>query len=174
MTVSGVRLDHDWHPESLPCGVVVGPQSWLYSSFAFIHCRSERPNPVRIGAQTGVYNGTFFDLGPNGEVEIGDLCTVVGAIFATNGRVVLRDHAYVAHEVVIADSPVAVPAPTGSAAELVIGDTAWIGARAVLMTGLSIGDGAIVGAGAVVTSDVPAYAIAAGNPAVIVGRVARP
>ena len=49
-----------------------------------------------------------------------------------------------------------------------IGDDVWIGARAILLSGVSIGSGAIVGAGSVVTSDVPEWAIAAGNPARIV------
>lgn len=46
-----------------------------------------------------------------------------------------------------------------------IGNDVWIGARAVVLDGVSIGDGAIVGAGAVVTKDVPAYAVVGGVPA---------
>lgn len=48
-----------------------------------------------------------------------------------------------------------------------IGNDVWIGARAVILSGVFIGDGAIVGAGAVVTKDVPAYAIVAGVPATV-------
>ncbi len=46
-----------------------------------------------------------------------------------------------------------------------IGNDVWIGARAIVMGNLCIGDGAIVAAGAVVTKDVPPYAIVGGNPA---------
>ena len=46
-----------------------------------------------------------------------------------------------------------------------IGNDVWIGHGAVIMPGISIGNGAIVGANAVVTRDVPAYAIVAGVPA---------
>jgi maltose O-acetyltransferase len=46
-----------------------------------------------------------------------------------------------------------------------IEDYAWIATGATLLPGVTIGRGAVVGAGAVVTSDVPAYAVAAGNPA---------
>lgn len=48
-----------------------------------------------------------------------------------------------------------------------IGNDVWIGARAIILDGISIGDGAIVGAGAVVTKDVPAYAVVGGVPAII-------
>lgn len=46
-----------------------------------------------------------------------------------------------------------------------IGHDVWIGANSVVLKGLTIGTGAIIGAGAVVTRDVPPYAIVVGNPA---------
>ena len=46
-----------------------------------------------------------------------------------------------------------------------VGNDVWIGARAIVLDGVTIGDGAIVGAGAVVTKDVPAYAVVGGVPA---------
>lgn len=49
-----------------------------------------------------------------------------------------------------------------------IGNDVWIGSNALVMGGVSIGDGAIVAAGAVVTKDVPPYAIVGGVPAKII------
>jgi acetyltransferase-like isoleucine patch superfamily enzyme len=49
-----------------------------------------------------------------------------------------------------------------------IGNNVWICAKATILKGITIGDGAIIGANAVVTKDVPANAIVAGNPAHIV------
>ncbi|MEJ5079329.1 CatB-related O-acetyltransferase [Ochrobactrum sp. MYb379] len=49
-----------------------------------------------------------------------------------------------------------------------IGNGAWIGMRAMLMPGITLGEGAIIGSGAIVTKDVGPYAIVAGNPAVVV------
>jgi acetyltransferase-like isoleucine patch superfamily enzyme len=46
-----------------------------------------------------------------------------------------------------------------------IGNDVWIGANVVVLKGVEIGDGAIIGAGAVVTKNIPPYAIAVGNPA---------
>lgn len=47
----------------------------------------------------------------------------------------------------------------------IIGSDVWVGAGAIIMCGVKIGDGAIVGAGAVVTKDIPAYWIVGGVPA---------
>jgi acetyltransferase-like isoleucine patch superfamily enzyme len=54
------------------------------------------------------------------------------------------------------------------AAPIIIGSDVWIGAHAAIMGGVSIGDGAVVALGAVVTKDVPAYAIVGGVPARII------
>ena len=49
-----------------------------------------------------------------------------------------------------------------------IGNDVWIGARSMIMDGVSIGNGAIVAAGAVVTKDVPPYAVVGGAPAKVI------
>ena len=173
-------LAHDWYPAEVPPNVTLGERSWLHSSFAFVHHRSERDPSVRIGPDCGLYTGTYFDLGPQGQVEIGKCCTVNGATFSSNDRIVIGDYALIAYGVVIAGSAFAVP-PDARAAmgedsrllehqrEVRIGDDAWIGSRAVVLGGSTVGNGAAVGAAAVIDGEVPDYAIAAGNPARIVG-----
>lgn len=54
--------------------------------------------------------------------------------------------------------------------DTVIGNDVWIGYEAVIMAGVTIGDGAIIGARAVVTKDVPAYAIVGGIPAKLIRK----
>lgn len=173
------NLPHDWFPRPLPANVVIGERSWCYSSYAFLHCRSRRPCGVRVGHDSGIYHGTFFELGPDGEVEIGDYATLVGATINTNARIVIGSHAFISHEVMLADSAAATPFGPATAASrdpaghdapaIVVGDNAWIGARALLLSGAKIGEGAIVGAAALVDFEVPPFAIVAGNPARIVG-----
>lgn len=51
-----------------------------------------------------------------------------------------------------------------------IGKDVWIGASSVVLSGVSIGVGSIIGAGSVVTKDVPAFSIAVGSPARVVGQ----
>ena len=52
--------------------------------------------------------------------------------------------------------------------DVTIGNDVWLGANVVVIPGIKIGDGAIIAAGAVVTKDIPAYAIAGGIPARII------
>lgn len=168
-------LEHDWFPETLPGNVFIGERSWCYSSFSFLHFRSRRARALSVGSDTGIYHGCFFDLGPSGEVKIGNFCTLVGAIISTNARIEIADCALIAHEVVMADSAAAQPfrfqegAGQMNEPETVIslGENCWIGARAVLLAGARIGPGAIVAAGAVVDFEVPPGALVAGNPAKI-------
>ncbi|MBU0729177.1 MAG: CatB-related O-acetyltransferase [Proteobacteria bacterium] len=54
--------------------------------------------------------------------------------------------------------------------DVLIGNDVWLGAESLIMSGVTIGDGAVIGARAVVTKDVPAYAVVAGNPAIVVKR----
>ncbi len=182
--MTDIDMSHDWFPRSLPANVEIGPQSWLYSAFAFIHYRSRRPCGLSVGHDSGLYHGTFFDLGPDGEVHVGNYCTIVGAIFSTNRRVSVGDYSFLAHEVVIADRDAAVPAgdpaPQTEDArvshargdgETTIGQNVWIGARAVLCGPVVIGEGAIIGAAAVVHTDVPPYSVFAGNPGRVVSRI---
>lgn len=53
---------------------------------------------------------------------------------------------------------------------VIIGNDVWIGTEAVILSGVTIGDGAVIGARSVVTRDVPPYAVVAGNPARLVKR----
>jgi len=53
-------------------------------------------------------------------------------------------------------------------APIVIGENCWLGVRTIVCKGVTIGDNSIVGAGSVVTRDIPANCIAAGNPARVV------
>jgi acetyltransferase-like isoleucine patch superfamily enzyme len=173
-------LEHDWFDRPLPDNIVLGERSWCYSSFAFLHYQSRRPCGLQVGDDTGIYNGTVFDLGANGEVVIGNFCSVVGAIIRTNCRIEIGDYSLLAHEVVLADLAWDVPPDpllqTSDAREpetsIVLGANCWVGARAVLLRGARLGEGAIVGAGAVVDFEVAPFTVVAGNPARVVGSTA--
>jgi virginiamycin A acetyltransferase len=54
--------------------------------------------------------------------------------------------------------------------DTIVGNDVWIGYNSLIMPGIKIGDGAVIGANSVVTKDVPAYTIVAGNPAKIIRK----
>ena len=54
---------------------------------------------------------------------------------------------------------------------ITIGNNVWVGDKATILPGVTIGDGAIIGANAVVTSDVPSYSVVGGIPAKIIKRL---
>jgi len=167
-------LPWDWHSQPLPQNLEVGERTWIYSSFAFRHHRSRHADGVSIGDDSGIYVDTDFLTGPAGRVRIGNFCSIGGAVFVTNGTISIGDYAFVAHEVTFTDSQFAVPFD-GDDVELgpetIVGENAWIGARVTVLGGSHIGDNAVIGAGAVLSGEVPAFSIAAGNPAAVIGRV---
>ncbi|WP_462354514.1 DapH/DapD/GlmU-related protein [Alistipes timonensis] len=57
----------------------------------------------------------------------------------------------------------------GATKQVTICSDVWVGARVIILPGVTIGKGAIIGAGAVVAKDVPDYAIVGGVPAKIIG-----
>ncbi len=61
-----------------------------------------------------------------------------------------------------------IPGHPKTKGDVTIGSDVWIGTDAVISSGVSIGHGAVVAARAVVTNDVPPYAVAAGNPAKVI------
>jgi acetyltransferase-like isoleucine patch superfamily enzyme len=179
--MASLHLEHDWCNLPVPENVCLGERSWLHSSFAFAHYRSRTAMGVRVGSDTGLYAGTFFDLGPDAEIEIGNYCSIVGAIFATNGRVVIGDFTLVAHEVVFADTHWPMPGLRQPTAErprtpqpvssIHIGANVWIGTQAIILGNVRIGEGAIIGAGTLVIQDVPPFTLCAGNPMRIVRTI---
>jgi putative colanic acid biosynthesis acetyltransferase WcaF len=100
-------------------------------------------------------------------------CLGDGSVAYTLGEIELCEDATVAQEAYLCtgthdfSSPVR-PLQTG---KILIGKSAFIGARAFVMPGVEIGDGAIIGACSVVTKEVKAHTIVAGNPARIIGHL---
>lgn len=127
---------------SLGAGCVVHDWAWLQTE-------GERGD-LAIG--DGTYLGHDVHLHAIDPVRIGAGCVLADGVF-----VATSDHGRTDRGAVHGTGPVA------------IGDRVFLGQRAVVLGGVTIGDGATVGAGAVVTRDVPAGATVAGVPARVVG-----
>ena len=129
----------------------------------------------RVGPGTRI--GAFVEIQKN--ATVGARCKVSSHAFICEG-VVIEDEVFIGHGVMFTNDrmPRASRADGSLQAEedwtlerTLVRRTASIGANATILCGLTIGEGAMVGAGAVVTKDVPDYAIVAGSPARIIGDV---
>ncbi|MET7505856.1 acyltransferase [Streptomyces albidoflavus] len=99
-----------------------------------------------------------------------------GTVFLGRGTVTLGAHVTMGPECLFITGDHPVPPPGGRFrdqkpvhAPITAGEDAYLGARVTVLPGVTIGAGAAVGAGSVVTRDVPAEAIVAGNPARVIG-----
>ena len=138
---SGVLV---FHPENILLGrnIYVGHQTILKGYFK---------NQMRIGDETWIGQQCFFHSA--GGITIGARVGIGPGV-----KILTSTHAEAGREMPILFSPIEMAA-------VVIEDDADIGVGAIILPGVTIGRGAQIGAGAVVTSDVPAYAVAAGVPA---------
>lgn len=126
---------------------------------------------VKIGKGSTIHMGAVF-YDPR-QVEIGE-DTIVGERSVLDGRAKLTigSHVDIASEVMIYTSQHDVHDPkfTAESKPVSIDDYVFIGPRAIIIPGVTIGKGAVVAAGAVVTHDVPDYAIVGGVPAKQLGE----
>ena len=122
-----------------------------------------------FNAQIGVWGRGFGE----GRVELGDACLMSpGARISASDEVVLGNGCMMAHGSYITDSDwhgIYDRVNRDSTVKPVrLGDNVWLGDRATVLKGVTIGDNSIVAASSVVTKDVPANVIVAGNPAIVV------
>jgi acetyltransferase-like isoleucine patch superfamily enzyme len=111
-------------------------------------------------------------------VKIGDNVGLSGCSITALERVTIGNRVLVGAGVLIVDTDAHPLHPADrlrglppAISPVEIADDVFIGARAIILKGVHVGQGAVIGAGSVVTSDVPAFKIAAGNPARVVAEV---
>ena len=128
---------------------------------------------VRIGKDSSVHGGCFV-TGNN--IVIGNN-TVVNRFCYIDGRgpLYIGNNVNVSHYTIIHTLTHITNSPYfhAVAKPVALMDHCWIGVRAIILPGVTIGEGAVVAAGAVVVKDVPAYAIVGGNPAKVIGERTR-
>lgn len=108
----------------------------------------EGPDRVQIGSRVSI--ASFVHIWGHGGVTIGDDCLI-----ASHAAIISVTH----------NTKSAVYNSENVVSQVRIGRNVWIGAHAVIMPGVTVGDSAIVGAGAVVTRDVEARSTVIGVPA---------
>lgn len=105
---------------------------------------------------------------PGAKIVIGNHCGFSGVSIVADKEVVIEDHVTVGANAIIGDRDDHSDIYASEPRPVHIGKNVWIGMNATIMKGVTIGEYAIIGAGAIVTKDVPPYAIVAGVPAKII------
>lgn len=147
-----------WHlrrAEAGPGAVIVGRP--------YVTCRD-----LHVGAQLLVFSqDRRVRLGGTGRIDLGDRVFLnAGSMITARQQVTIGDDVAVAYDAIITDSDDhGLEGGQTRTAPVRIGDGAWIGARAIVLPGVTIGHRAVVAAGAIVTRDVPDDTLVAGQPA---------
>ena len=132
--------DHSYASDFAP------PADWAAHLAPYLYPGA--PERLRIGRFCALAHGVRF-ITASADHPLGGASTYPFAIFRPE---TMMDYA----------------AEIGAKGDTLIGNDVWIGHGAMILPGVSIGDGAVIGAGSVVSRDVPAFAVAAGNPARVV------
>jgi len=140
--------------------IAIGRHVWLSGKSTIEFSNRLHADPeLRIGDGSFVGHGCVFHVADS--VRVGDHCLLAGGVmvFDCDG-----------HPLDAGRRRAGEPTPRSGVAPVVIGDDVWIGSGALVLKGVTVGDRAVIAARSVVTGDVPAGVVVAGNPARPVGR----
>ena len=127
-------------------GIKIGKGSTIHTKARFYD-----PKNITVGQDSVIGEGA--DLDGRDLLTIGSHVDIASEVMIYNSEHDVNDENFTANN-----------------DKVIIEDYVFIGPRAIILAGVTIGRGAIVGAGAVVTKDVPSYAIVGGVPAKIIGE----
>lgn len=161
--------------------------TWRFNGLPLI--RRRRGGIIEIGAHftansafasnsLGVFQRCIVSAGAGASVRIGSHVGISGVSIHAAKSISIGNHVMIGSGALITDTDAHPLNPEqrrcgggGSSKPIIIEDDVFIGARAIVLKGVTLGYGCVVGAGAVVTKNVPAGCIVAGNPAKVVGCV---
>jgi len=165
-------------------GAAIDPRAWAHmlkvmNYYNYSHVAELRR--ARLGAGVNVSPTAGFANAEN--VVIGPHATISADARIWAGRTVrieLGAYAMIGPDVMLTAANyrihdgAPIDAQAMDEAAITVGRDVWIGRGVTVLPGVTVGEGAVISAGAVVYGDIPAYAIAAGNPARVIGRRRQP
>lgn len=115
------------------------------------------PQNIFLGKNVHINRNAYLWAGKSSRIKIGDNFVSGPGIFITSDNHGIKRNQLIREQ-------------EGIERDVVIGSDVWLGAYAIVLPGVNIGDGAVVAAGSVVTKDVAHYSIVAGVPAKEIGH----
>ena len=189
------RIEGDWWADPIPPNVHFGAGFYCETAQIFRFLRNREEGAVKLGDYVSCYAGCSFSLGQKGRCTVGDFTLMNGALVMAEELIEIGSYCLISWNVGIADSdfhPIdpaqrridalalapyykeRPPRPPIRTAPVRIADNVWIGMNAVILKGVTIGENAVVAAGSVVSKSVAPNTVVAGNPAVVVKKLAEP
>jgi acetyltransferase-like isoleucine patch superfamily enzyme len=184
----GKPIEGDWCHFPIPSNIEVGESSVFDTSFCFKQYFSKLPLGLKVGKNVTI-KSSVLATEDNGYIEIGDNTIISNASIAAYNKIIIGSYVYIAGGVNIVDTDFHPIDPASRLADtialspagdkssrplfqskpVVIEDDVWIGFNATILKGVKIGRGSIIQPGSVVSKDIPAGSVVAGNPAQITG-----
>lgn len=132
-----------------------------------------RPRPrienrgTLVASTCTLWSGVRLEVAERATLEIGKGTYLNrDAVVVCHERITIGENCKISYQVIIMDTDEhPVPGSSSLTAPVTIGNDVWLGARSIVLKGVQIGDGAVIGAGSIVTRDIPARAVAVGQPA---------
>ena len=136
-------------------------------------------NGVNVGKNTYGKLNINYTGAPNEALTIGNNCYIgfgFSALASAEANISIGDNVLFASNVLVTNENHGIDPESDipymdqklSARDVVIGNGCWIGEKACILSGVTIGEKCIIGAGSIVTKSIPSYSIAVGNPARII------
>lgn len=134
-----------------------------------VHCEGKQSN-LKIGKSVQFYSGVSLYLDTQeAKIEIGDYSFINRRTeILSKKSVKIGNDVVISWDVTIADSDYHSINDSEITKPIVIGNHVWIGCKATILKGVTIGDGAVIASGSIVTKDVPEYTLVGGNPARVI------
>ena len=128
---------------------------------------------IKIAPTSSLWMGAQFTGDALDRITIGRYCSIgYDSFWVACAPIILHDHVVLGHRVELytTDHDPDDPAFTRRDAPIVIEERTWIGSRAIIFKGVTVGRGAVVAGGSVVIKDVEPFTLVGGNPAKVIRK----